>query len=357
MNKVKLLILFVCTISLADLYAQSPTSPSCGGAVGVCSSTSYSFPAGVGAGSAAPGPNYGCLTTTPNPAWFFIQIQNSGSITFKMTSSPARDIDYIVWGPFTDPFSSCGASLTAAKRVSCSYANSTTETAIIPNGQTGEYYILLITNYSNSTTNISFSQTSGSGSSNCDILCNITGLTATASACQSGADLGKYTVSGTVSTFSPPSSGTLTVSSSSGASVTYNAPFTTSMNYTLPGVAGHADTCTITAVFSKVSSTCFKTTTVVTPRCCTVSATASSVTLCASKTLTLGATGTSGGTYHWSGPSGFSSTNQNPSLPNILSPNAGTYQVYLVNGACTTPSENVSVTVNPKPTVKNIVHQ
>ncbi len=355
MNCKKDILLLLLGCITFHAYAQTPTSGTCDNAVGVCSSTSYSFPAGVNAGTAATGPNYGCLTTRPNPAWFFLQMQNSGSITFTMISSPAKDIDYIIWGPFTDRFASCGTSLNASKIVSCSYSNAATETATIPSGVTGQYYILLITNYSNNATNISFAQTSGTGSSNCDILCNITGLTAAASACGVGANLGTYSVTGTINTFTPPSTGTLTISSSCGGSVSYTAPFSSSINYTLPNIAGHGDSCTITAAYSAVS-TCTKLMTAATPTCCSINA-SSTVSVCASQILNLTATGTSGGSYYWSGPASFSSTSQNPSIANTSSSHAGTYSVYLVSGGCTTSAKSVSVTVNPKPTAKSIVHE
>lgn len=342
-------------MGILSLSAQSSSSAVCSSAVGVCSSSSYSFPAGVNAGSAASGPNYGCLKTQPNPAWFFLQIQNAGSMIFTMSSSPARDIDYVIWGPFTNPFSPCGTGLDTTKIVSCSYSTASTEIGTIPGGISGEYYILLITNYSNRSTNISFTQTSGSGSSNCDILCNVTNLTATASACGSGAALGTYSVTGTVSTFTPPLTGTITISSSSGASVTYNAPFGTSLSYTLPNAGGVGDTCLITATYSKIS-TCSRSVSVVSPTCCSVSASSPS-SLCTGRTLTLTGAGTSGGAYHWSGPSAFTSTTQSPSISNVTSSNAGAYSVYLTYGGCTSKIKSVNVTVNPKPAAKSISHR
>jgi hypothetical protein len=45
-----------------------------------------------------------------------------------------------------------------------------TETANIPNGQTGQYYILVITNFSNQPCDITFQQSGGTGSTDCTIL-------------------------------------------------------------------------------------------------------------------------------------------------------------------------------------------
>ena len=60
--------------------------------------------------------------------------------------------------------------LTGAKVVDCSYSPNPTETANIPNGQTGEYYILVITNFSNQPCDITFQQQSGTGTTDCTIL-------------------------------------------------------------------------------------------------------------------------------------------------------------------------------------------
>lgn len=336
------------------IVAQSSSS-SCSSAVGVCSGSAYSFPAGVNAGTAAPGPNYGCLRTQPNPAWFFLQMQNSGSITFTMSSNPARDIDYIIWGPFSNPFTACGVALDTTKIVSCSYSLATTETGTIPSGVTGEYYVVLITNYSNRVTNISFAQTGGTGSSNCDILCNINSITATASSCGTGADLGTYTVTGTVNSFSPPSGGILTVRSSCGDSITFSPPFATSINFSLPKRGGLGDSCTITASFSSVS-TCTRSIKIATPQCCSINA-PTTATACQGQPLTLTASGTGGGTYTWSGPAGFTSNQQNPILSQATTANAGNYSVYLTYGGCITPPKPVTVTVNGKPTSKSISHR
>lgn len=328
--------------------AQIPVSSSCSNATGVCTGTTYSFPASTNSGTAQTGANYGCLTTQPNPAWFFMQIQNAGSITISMGSTPAQDIDFIIWGPFADPFAQCVTGLDSASIVSCSYSRATSETGTIPNGLPGQYYVLLITNYSNRNTNIKFSQTAGTGTSNCDILCNVTGLTANPGACATGANAGTYAVTGTVTSFTPPTTGTLTVSSSCGSSVTFNAPFATSINYTLPNVTGNGGACTITAAFSAVP-TCSKTTTITAPTCCTITPGAA-VSVCAGQTINLSATGTTGGSYFWSGPNGFTSTLRTPAIANATTAHAGIYNVYLVNGTCTTNVATVNVTVRPLPT-------
>jgi hypothetical protein len=99
-----------------------------------------------------------------------LKIGNPGAITIYMHSIPQHDIDFACWGPFTDPVAPCPYGLTIDKMVDCCYCSSWEETCDIPNGQTGEYYILLITNFSQQPCNILFSQTGGSGTTDCSIL-------------------------------------------------------------------------------------------------------------------------------------------------------------------------------------------
>jgi hypothetical protein len=186
--------------------------------------------------------------------------------------------------------------------------------------------------------------------------CFIWSLSATASNCLAGSNLGSYEVTGTIVTLFAPSSGTLTISSNNGTSVTLSAPFSLSMDYTLPTIAGHGNNYTVTASYSADAS-CTKQKSHSTQTCCTVTPTNTTRSVCQSQTLSLAATSTTGGNYFWSGPSGFSSTQQNPTIPNIPTSKAGLYQVYLVNGSCTTPTQSVNVTVTPKPPPKSIVTQ
>lgn len=140
----------------------------CETAAPFCTGTLYEFPAGVNAGVGQSGPCYGCLLTRPNPAWYYMKILEPGNIIIKMHSEPSEDIDFCCWGPF--PSQDACTQLTCDKKVSCSYSSSSWETCNIPNGQTGEYYILIITNFSNNPCSIIFEQTGGTGTTDCTIL-------------------------------------------------------------------------------------------------------------------------------------------------------------------------------------------
>ena len=153
---------------------RAATNDSCHKSYPFCTNTIYTFPAGVNT-QAQVGPNYNCLSTRPNPAWYHLKILDPGPIAVYMFSTPSRDIDFCLWGPYMDPITPCplnnsNGGLTGSKVVDCSYSPNATETANIPNGQTGQYYILIITNYSNQPCDITFQQSGGTGSTDCTIL-------------------------------------------------------------------------------------------------------------------------------------------------------------------------------------------
>ncbi|MBS1614088.1 MAG: hypothetical protein JST49_14810, partial [Bacteroidetes bacterium] len=86
----------------------------------------------------------------------------------------------------------------------------------------------------------------------------------------------------------------------------------------------------------------------------TVSATTSTPTICAGSTINLSATPSPTGTYTyvWSGPNGFNSTLQNPSITNASTAAAGTYSVTVTSSTtgCVGSGSTPSITVNAAPT-------
>lgn len=137
------------------------------------------FPAGVGSGDAEFGNDYGCLGSTPNPAWYYIQIGESGSVTIQLTNSNNEDIDFALWGPFDDlnvASSNCGS---LQQPTDCSYSFQANETVNIPVSAPGEIYILLITNFSDDPTDIFGEATAGDGIPACCTTPINTGFTCT----------------------------------------------------------------------------------------------------------------------------------------------------------------------------------
>lgn len=215
-----------------------------------CGSSQYSFPGSVNAPPAQLGAFYDCLGSQPNPTWYFMQIGNPGPISIQMSSSPSYDIDFICWGPFDSPTGACVEGLTASKVIDCSYSNAAIETCDIPSPVAGKFYILLITNFDNKPCEITFSQISGTGSTNCNIVinCSMLSITRNVSTCNPATNT--YSVSGNIEFTNPPNNGVLTISNDQGISQSFNPPFNSPQNYSLSGIPCDGLNHTITSVFS-----------------------------------------------------------------------------------------------------------
>ena len=144
----------------------------------------------------------GCLYSCPYPAWYYMQIQTSGNLTFQI-SQTSGDVDFACWGPFTAgsqadfmnrlcsgqysfhidqhpnnntyPYTSFTPNTEANypynNLVDCSYSSSADEWCHISNAQVGEWYLVLITNYHQQPGTISFTPLAGStATTNCNLL-------------------------------------------------------------------------------------------------------------------------------------------------------------------------------------------
>lgn len=238
----------------------STTPPStgndCDAALPFCTSSSYTFPNNTNQ------PNLGsvdCLLSTPNPVWYYMQIANPGNLNMNISQTDGFgfpiDVDFDLFGPFTSASNGCAAIFGGtANSVDCSYSPSASEVANIVGAQTGEFYILLLTNYSNDAGTINFSVAGGStASTNCAILCDITDVTANPGACSPATNT--YAVTGQVSITNPPTTGSLVISTSCGGSTTINAPFGATVNYTINGINASGGNCNVSATFT-ADATC-----------------------------------------------------------------------------------------------------
>ena len=73
--------------------------------------------------------------------------------------------------------------------------------------------------------------------------------------------------------------------------------------------------------------------------------------ICEGEDIELTANTVAGGTYSWTGPGGFTSSDQNPVINGATTANGGTYSLVISVGSCSSDQEDVSITVNPSPTV------
>ncbi len=263
-----------CTPFTISVGVAGPPPPpnengdSCTNATPFCTGTSYNFPNNTGqAGLGA----INCLFSSPNPVWYYMQIEDSGELNMSIsqtnTGGTPIDVDFNLWGPFTSQADGC-SQITAgiAPSVDCSFSASAFEEANIPNAIAGEFYVLLLTNFSGQAGTISFNNLGTStATTNCALLCNITNLTATPTACSPSTNT--FDLNGVITVANPPNSGVLTVTSSCGGSVTIPQPWGANIPYTLPALTPTGGACTVTATFSE-DATCTRTQNFTSPAPC-----------------------------------------------------------------------------------------
>lgn len=137
-------------------YSDCNLAHNCSQANSLCGSLGVPFANTHQGIHAEPGNAYGCLASTQNPTWFYLPVSNAGTINLTVEQNTAinfagnvLDVDYIVYGPFTDPVTPCSTHFTQNNIVSCSFSAAGIEHPVIANGQVGQYYLLMTTNYSN----------------------------------------------------------------------------------------------------------------------------------------------------------------------------------------------------------------
>ncbi len=319
----------VCSSTPPPPPPPPPPGSTCSDANPFCTGTNYTFPnttgntTGLGA--------VDCLFSTPNPVWYFMKVLTSGNLSIAIAqvdaSGNALDVDFDCFGPFTDMTSGC-ASIAAgtATSVDCSYSASNTETCTVNNAVTGQYYALLLTNFSNDPGTISFgSQSNSTGATDCNIVS--CGVTAT--------NTGPYCVGQTITLNATTTNTTATTYSWTGPS-SFSA---TGQNVTIPNsTLAMGGTYSVTGTTSG-TVTCLATTTVV------VSANTppvvNSSTICAGGTAALTASGST--TYTWSTSATTSSISVSPASTTV-------YTVTGSVGTCSA-SNTSTVTILPNPTV------
>jgi len=344
-------------------------NPDCSTAEVSCSGNTYSFPSGTSGSATSSGgyPNFGCLGSTPCPAWFYMQVGVAGDINIHISQatpgdpSIPRDVDFICWGPFNSLTDGCNSGLTAGNIVDCSYSGNAEEDCFIPNAQVGEIYILLMTNFSQQPAQITFAQSGGTGVTNCDIVynCGIISIAANPTACSAATNT--YSISGNIEFTNPPATGTLTITDITNipnVSQTFTAPFNSPQAYTLSNLTCNGASHTITASFS-AEADCNITDTYNAPTSiCPVAAISGGGAICNNGTSTanvlidLMGLGPFDFTYALNSVPQPPVTNYNGPVPFVLTTSTpGTYSLVSVsNAACPgTVSGSVSVILDPLP--------
>lgn len=232
------------------------------------------FGATVGAANASvtnPGNNYGCLSSSPRPSWFYVQMQTGGSIDITLqgysNTNAVVDNDFALWGPFANLAAAQAACNTYGANIDCSYAAGTGSEAVnIPVTATaGQVFVLLVTAYSDVSSYFTLLQTGGTGSTECSGVagaCDISAVTATPSACAAGL----YGLTGTATFVNPPVTGNLLIKVDGVLKQTI-AVSASPMSYSVTGLTADGASHTVQAEFSAVG-TCLQTQTYTSPPAC-----------------------------------------------------------------------------------------
>ena len=132
-------------------FSNCNTASTCQGANSLCGNLGIPFSNTVNIPSTG---SSGCLNTTPNPTWFYMPISQAGVLNLRIEQNmdvsfagPQLDVDYAIYGPFTDPLSAC-TQTNPSTIVACSYSSATVEFPTFF-AQAGKYYLVMVTNFSN----------------------------------------------------------------------------------------------------------------------------------------------------------------------------------------------------------------
>ncbi|MBY0486481.1 MAG: gliding motility-associated C-terminal domain-containing protein, partial [Flavobacteriaceae bacterium] len=306
----------------------------------------------------------GCLSTSPNPAFFFLQVNQAGPLTYLISqidnNGVPRDVDYVAWGPFTDLSSACSgvpqnplpgiipaptpASGCPGPIHACSYSAEPTEIMCIPNAQLCEVYVIMITNYSNQAGSVTFTQTNNGGGTTACFPINTFNYPLT-TYCQDGVDPTPVLSPGA-------SAGTYT---STPGLVIDSVTGTVDLSASTPG-AYIVTSSTATTIGGTCNTIPFITTTrtiiITAPANATIAYQNPAYCNNVNSLQTITQGGTTGGTYSAS-PAGLSI---NPNTGNIV-PSASIPNVYTVtyaiaaNGGCSAFTTTTTVTIIATPVI------
>ena len=161
----RILLLFLLLFAFYDISAQAGSGPAtdCTSSIPeICPGGSY--PASVAGIASAPGASFSCTvggtnTIEEQPSFFYFEAGVTGPLTMQIDpTDPAtgailfnpQDLDFMCWGPFSNTATMCNG-LTATNLITCSYSPGATEYCILPNVIAGQFYVILVTNWSSGT--------------------------------------------------------------------------------------------------------------------------------------------------------------------------------------------------------------
>jgi hypothetical protein len=197
--------------------------------------------------------NYlGCIQGTPATAgavWWYMKTLTAGNITMQLSAS--QDVDFIVYGPYTnlnEAIALCGRH---RADVDCSWDPQAVEDVRINNMQVGDFYVLYVLNYAGIDQNATLIKTGGAGAFDCNIIndCLIRSITnISTTACNPANDT--YSASLRVNFEYPPVLPTNIVVNGQSFALTAADIAAGFKNVTLTGLPANGGPVSVTAYFS-----------------------------------------------------------------------------------------------------------
>lgn len=150
----------------------------------------------------------------------------------------------------------------------------------------------------------------------------------------------------------------LTASTIPGATYSWTGPNSFTSNQQNPGISGvtalNAGVYSVAATTSGCGTSPQSSVTLVINSLPAAPVVGNNGPLCDGQTINLTASNITEAVYNWVGPNGFSSTDQNPVIPNASSLKSGQYSVYVtVTGCGTSPTVSTTVTTHAIPLAPN----
>lgn len=169
-------------------FPEKVGGTNCGTAEQICSSTSLPGNSSGFGIQELTNSNNGCLNVEHQSSWYYINVETSGSLSFRINPNSNSDYDFAVWGPFTSANAAANCPPISGP-VRCSYAQGNGNTGIRTgesdnsesqygdrwvnalNVSANQIYILLIDNYSASGVGYTFDFNWGGNSTTAVIGC------------------------------------------------------------------------------------------------------------------------------------------------------------------------------------------
>ena len=163
MNRILLpFLLLFASYNISAQIGAGPATDCTSSIPEICPGGSY--PASIAGIASAPGASFSCTiggtnTIEENPSFFYFEAGVTGPLTMQIDPTDPftgailfnpQDLDFMCWGPFSNTATMCNG-LTATNLITCSYSPGSTEYCFLPNVIAGQFYVILVTNWSSGT--------------------------------------------------------------------------------------------------------------------------------------------------------------------------------------------------------------